>query len=64
VPDIYQGCELAGFQPFVDPDNRRPVDFERAPRSLEDVDEELVPMPSGRSRTGCSAGRICRVETR
>jgi (1->4)-alpha-D-glucan 1-alpha-D-glucosylmutase len=28
VPDIYQGCELAGLA-LVDPDNRRPVDYER-----------------------------------
>jgi len=28
VPDIYQGCELWDFS-LVDPDNRRPVDFER-----------------------------------
>jgi (1->4)-alpha-D-glucan 1-alpha-D-glucosylmutase len=27
-PDVYQGCELAGFS-LVDPDNRRPVDFNR-----------------------------------
>lgn len=27
VPDIYQGCELWDFS-FVDPDNRRPVDYE------------------------------------
>ncbi len=27
VPDVYQGCELAGLS-LVDPDNRRPVDFE------------------------------------
>jgi maltooligosyltrehalose synthase len=26
VPDIYQGCELAGLS-LVDPDNRRDVDF-------------------------------------
>ncbi|MBR2819028.1 MAG: malto-oligosyltrehalose synthase [Reyranella sp.] len=26
VPDIYQGCDLWDFS-FVDPDNRRPVDF-------------------------------------
>jgi (1->4)-alpha-D-glucan 1-alpha-D-glucosylmutase len=26
IPDIYQGCELWDFS-FVDPDNRRPVDF-------------------------------------
>ena len=28
VPDIYQGCELWDLS-FVDPDNRRPVDYER-----------------------------------
>ena len=27
VPDVYQGCELTGLA-LVDPDNRRPVDFE------------------------------------
>ena len=32
VPDIYQGCELAGLS-LVDPDNRRDVDFARR-RSL------------------------------
>lgn len=28
IPDIYQGCELWDFS-FVDPDNRRPVDFDK-----------------------------------
>ncbi|WP_298814906.1 malto-oligosyltrehalose synthase [Chloroflexus sp.] len=28
VPDLYQGCELWDFS-LVDPDNRRPVDFQR-----------------------------------
>jgi malto-oligosyltrehalose synthase len=28
VADVYQGCELAGYA-LVDPDNRRPVDYER-----------------------------------
>ena len=32
VPDVYQGCELLNLS-LVDPDNRRPVDFERR-RSL------------------------------
>jgi len=27
VPDVYQGCELTGLS-LVDPDNRRPVDFD------------------------------------
>jgi (1->4)-alpha-D-glucan 1-alpha-D-glucosylmutase len=33
VPDVYQGCELAGMS-LVDPDNRRPVDYERRRRLL------------------------------
>jgi (1->4)-alpha-D-glucan 1-alpha-D-glucosylmutase len=33
VPDIYQGCELWDFS-LVDPDNRRPVDFELRRRHL------------------------------
>ena len=28
IPDIYQGCELLRFS-LVDPDNRRPVDFQK-----------------------------------
>jgi (1->4)-alpha-D-glucan 1-alpha-D-glucosylmutase len=34
VPDVYQGDELA-FRALVDPDNRRPVDWERRHESLE-----------------------------
>src|SRR5262249_60780177 len=33
VPDVYQGCELAGFS-LVAPDNRRPVDFAHRRRLL------------------------------
>ena len=33
VPDVYQGTELGDFS-LVDPDNRRPVDFDAAARSL------------------------------
>jgi len=36
VPDIYQGAELWDLN-LVDPDNRRPVDFERRKLSLFDV---------------------------
>ncbi len=36
VPDIYQGCEQWNFS-LVDPDNRRPVDFEQLARGLDDV---------------------------
>jgi (1->4)-alpha-D-glucan 1-alpha-D-glucosylmutase len=33
VADIYQGCELSGLS-LVDPDNRRPVDYQRRRRLL------------------------------
>jgi maltooligosyltrehalose synthase len=37
VPDVYQGCELGGFS-LVDPDNRRPVDFDRRRELLAALD--------------------------
>jgi (1->4)-alpha-D-glucan 1-alpha-D-glucosylmutase len=36
VPDIYQGCELLDYS-LVDPDNRRPVDFELRRRLLAKI---------------------------
>jgi (1->4)-alpha-D-glucan 1-alpha-D-glucosylmutase len=36
VPDIYQGCELWDLS-FVDPDNRRPVDYDHRARLLENA---------------------------
>ena len=36
VPDVYQGSEL-WEQSLVDPDNRRPVDFEQRARLLDEV---------------------------
>ncbi|MBX3746879.1 MAG: malto-oligosyltrehalose synthase [Verrucomicrobiae bacterium] len=44
VPDVYQGTELWDFS-LVDPDNRRPVDFERRREvlgALEGADVETV----------------------
>lgn len=38
VPDIYQGCELWNFS-LVDPDNRRPVDFEQSRRLLVELND-------------------------
>lgn len=37
VPDIYQGAELWDLS-LVDPDNRRPVDFEERSRFLDELD--------------------------
>lgn len=43
VPDFYQGSELADLS-LVDPDNRRPVDFAKRARLLEDL-EPLLDAP-------------------
>ncbi|RFU40570.1 hypothetical protein DZF91_16525 [Actinomadura logoneensis] len=42
VPDVYQGCELVGGS-LVDPDNRRPVDFERRRAALARLDDDAPP---------------------
>ncbi len=47
VPDVYQGSEL-WEQSLVDPDNRRPVDFERRAAVLSGLDDG--------SRTGALSG--------
>lgn len=39
IPDIYQGCELWDFS-FVDPDNRRPVDYGLRRHQLSLLQEE------------------------
>lgn len=36
VPDIYQGCELFNTS-YVDPDNRRPVDYANAQKQLQEL---------------------------
>jgi (1->4)-alpha-D-glucan 1-alpha-D-glucosylmutase len=41
VPDFYQGSELWDFT-LVDPDNRRPVDYERRARLLAEIDAECA----------------------
>jgi (1->4)-alpha-D-glucan 1-alpha-D-glucosylmutase len=42
VPDIYQGCELESYS-LVDPDNRRPVDYDARRQALTDLtDPKLV----------------------
>lgn len=40
VPDIYQGCEATSLT-LVDPDNRRPVDFESLRQRLDALKSEL-----------------------
>jgi (1->4)-alpha-D-glucan 1-alpha-D-glucosylmutase len=61
VPDIYQGCELWDFS-LVDPDNRRPVDYESRRRYLAelreapmDIDDLVRSMPDGRLKLWVTA---------
>jgi len=42
VPDVYQGTELWDFS-LVDPDNRRPVDFEQRAALLSRIDDGWLP---------------------
>jgi malto-oligosyltrehalose synthase/4-alpha-glucanotransferase len=39
IPDVYQGSELWDFS-LVDPDNRRPVDFQKRQQMLADFEDE------------------------
>ncbi len=39
VPDIYQGCELWDFS-LVDPDNRRPVDYDLRQQYLNELQQQ------------------------
>ena len=49
VPDLYQGGELWDFR-LVDPDNRRPVDFDRRRALLEDLPRDFGPGSRARLR--------------
>ena len=46
VPDVYQGSEL-WQQSLVDPDNRRPVDFEAARTLLAALGDGAAPRLTG-----------------
>ena len=67
VPDIYQGCEQWNFS-LVDPDNRRPVDFQHLTRTLEELQGlyrgSYPSAPQWRMLTGHMAdGRIKQLVT-
>ncbi len=49
VPDLYQGDELWNLA-LVDPDNRRPVDFERRARLLDEVERGMCGDEEARDR--------------
>lgn len=49
VPDIYQGAELWDFT-LVDPDNRRPIDFDGRAAILDRIDAVLEQCPPERAK--------------
>ena len=55
VPDFYQGTELWDLT-LVDPDNRRPVDFDHRVRLLDAIEPLIEAVDAGRSRS-CAQGR-------
>ena len=60
MPDIYQGCEMWDLS-LMDPDNRRPVDYELRANALEALLPALERDPSGTLRdllVNWSDGRI------
>ncbi|MCC7410902.1 MAG: malto-oligosyltrehalose synthase [Gammaproteobacteria bacterium] len=59
VPDFYQGTELWDFS-LVDPDNRRPVDFEHRARLLDEV--QSVAGIAAEERAAAVAGLLATVE--
>ena len=60
IPDIYQGTELWDFS-FVDPDNRRAVDYELRMKFLEDFKgfgKNTLPMDLKLLKSNYSSGQI------
>jgi (1->4)-alpha-D-glucan 1-alpha-D-glucosylmutase len=53
VPDFYQGTDLWDFS-LVDPDNRRPVDFERRARALDEA-EAVLAQPDAERKAAVAA---------
>jgi (1->4)-alpha-D-glucan 1-alpha-D-glucosylmutase len=59
VADIYQGQELWDFS-LVDPDNRRPVDFELRRRLLEQLEDRIASGDAGLGDLACELGTTPR----
>ncbi len=65
VPDFYQGSELWDFS-LVDPDNRRPVDFDLRRRLLDDLSKTAIDdavadcsAPGRTAASSCSSSGAC-----
>lgn len=55
VPDLYQGSELWDLS-LVDPDNRRPVDYDLRRRYLNELDELSIPEGAQKAMQGMDEG--------
>jgi (1->4)-alpha-D-glucan 1-alpha-D-glucosylmutase len=60
VPDFYQGTELWDLS-LVDPDTRRPVDFERRREWLAELEPALAPPSGGPDDAAAVATRADRI---
>ena len=60
VPDFYQGCEVWDFS-LVDPDNRRPVDFDKRKRMLRSLCKRIE--SSGEDRTQITKELLANWQT-
>jgi (1->4)-alpha-D-glucan 1-alpha-D-glucosylmutase len=63
VPDIYQGNELWAFN-LTDPDNRRPVDFKRCAKLLDQLKKDIAASrdPAAMARELMETGQDGRVK--
>lgn len=57
ITDVYQGCEVEDLS-LVDPDNRRPVDWERRRALLGALDARLADGPAARLQLAREVGRV------
>ncbi|PVZ12116.1 malto-oligosyltrehalose synthase [Actinomycetospora cinnamomea] len=60
VPDVYEGTECFEYS-LVDPDNRRPVDFDQRRRLLERLDGGWVPAFDAADADEVAAGKLAVV---
>jgi (1->4)-alpha-D-glucan 1-alpha-D-glucosylmutase len=60
VPDVYQGTEIWDFS-LVDPDNRRPVDFDRFNSMMQSLPQDMSELLADWRSGGVKLGTLQRV---
>ena len=61
VPDFYQGSELWDFS-LVDPDNRRPVDYARRARLLDELQQSMSGNANGNGLASCALELLSSIQ--